>query len=330
MLNILNRQKESYKTIMQMPIQPNGLKGRLMFNEPMSKHTSWRVGGIADRLYVPHDLDDLVTFIIQLDEDEPLTWIGLGSNLLVRDGGIRGTVIATKNMEDKIEIVSPNLINVSVGTACGNIAKYCEKTGLNDAQFLVGIPGTLGGALAMNAGAFGSETWDIVKSVLSINRKGEIKERHKEEYKVSYRSISKPANEWFISAILELSIDNNYTGKNKLRDLLKKRNDMQPVGVASCGSVFRNPNSKNPAARLIEACGLKGKTVGNASISEKHANFIINTGKAKAIDIENLILQVQKIVYEQYKLKLMPEVKIIGEEVKDMKSRNKKQTKDDN
>ena len=329
MLNILNRQKESYKTIMQMPIQPNGLKGKLMFNEPMSKHTSWRVGGIADRFYVPHDLDDLVTFILQLDEDEPLTWIGLGSNLLVRDGGIRGAVIATKNMADKFEMISPNLINVSVGTACGNIAKYCEKAGFNNVQFLAGIPGTLGGALTMNAGAFGSEIWDFVKSVLTLNRKGEIIERHKEEYKVSYRSIRKPANEWFISAILELTTD-NHTGQSVLRDLLKKRNDMQPVGVASCGSVFRNPNSMDPAAKLIDACGLKGTTIGDARVSEKHANFIINSGKAKAIDIENLILQVQKIVYEQFKIRLITEVKIIGEEVKDPNARNKEPTKHDN
>ena len=329
MLNILNQKIESYKTITHMLIKPNRFKGRLMINESMSKHTSWRVGGVADRFYVPHDLDDLVAFVMQLDEKEPLTWIGLGSNLLVRDGGIRGTVIATKNMEDKIEMVSQNLINVSVGTTCGSIAKYCEKAGLNDAQFLVGIPGTLGGALAMNAGAFGSETWSIVKSVLSVNRNGEIKEQQKEEFNASYRSISKPDNEWFISAILKLSTENNSTEKSLLRELLKKRNEMQPVGVASCGSVFRNPNSKNPAAKLIEACGLKGKILGNAQVSNKHANFIINTGKAKAIDIENLMLQIQRKVYEQYKIRLIPEVKIVGEEVKELNARNKKQTKNE-
>jgi UDP-N-acetylmuramate dehydrogenase len=315
MLQMFNQQPGSYKTVMTLPIKQEELKGRLMINEPMSRHTSWRVGGVADRLYIPNDIDDLKNFINQLDLNEPVTWIGLGSNLLVRDGGIRGTVIATKNMEDKIEILSPTEIKVGVGTSCAQISKYSVNAGLNGAEFLVGIPGTIGGALVMNAGAFDCETWGIVKYVLSINRKGEIRKRHKSEFDINYRSITKPDNEWFISAVLELSQDKTQSGQKLLRDFLKKRNKAQPIGEASCGSVFKNPDSQYAAAKLIDGCGLKGKTCGDAMISEKHANFIINKGNATAKDIEQLIMEIQKIVYTQHKIRLMPEVKIIGEEI---------------
>jgi UDP-N-acetylmuramate dehydrogenase len=312
MFNLTVQENRSYKKIMSVPKKPEGLKGRLKMDEPMSRHTSWRVGGSADRFFIPHDLNDLKLFISQLDDAEPITWIGLGSNLLVRDGGIRGTVIATKNMDENIEKISTTDVQTGAGISCAQLAKYSVKAGLTGAEFLVGIPGTLGGALAMNAGAFGSETWDIVKAVSSINRKGEVYLRSKSEYSIGYRNIKKPSEEWFVRAILTLQPDLNHSGKNMLRNLLNKRGKTQPIGEASCGSVFRNPEAADPAAKLIDSCGLKGTCIGNACVSEKHANFIINRGNASAKDIESLILHIKETVYTRTKISLIPEVQIVG------------------
>ena len=313
MLNVLKQNHGSINSITTMSKKIEELKGRLKFEEPMSLHTSWRVGGSADRFYIPHDLNDLILFLSQIEDNEPITWIGLGSNLLVRDGGIRGTVIATKNMDDKIELISSTEIRISAGITCAQLAKYSVKAGLSGAEFLVGIPGTLGGALAMNAGAFGSEIWDIVQSVTTINRKGEVTTRNKNDYSVGYRTVKKPSDEWFISAIFVLKEDKNNVGKGILKNFLTSRNVTQPIGVASCGSVFRNPDNAEPAAILIDSCGLKGKCIGDACISEKHANFIINTGNASAKDVESLIQHVQDKVYQHYKVRLIPEVLITGE-----------------
>jgi len=291
-----------------------GLKGRLRYDEPMSRHTSWRVGGPADCFFVPDDLEDLKLFLSQLAADEPLTWIGLGSNLLVRDGGIRGTVIATKNVMNELEDLPSCQIRAGSGLPCVKLARHAVKAGLTGAEFLIGIPGTVGGALAMNAGAWGSETWNIVKSVVTINRKGEVHERDKSEFGISYRSVTRPAEEWFLSALMQLQPDINSTGSNTLSEFLSRRSQTQPIGEPSCGSVFRNPAPDMPAARLIEACGLKGFVIGSAAVSMKHANFIINQGKATADDIERLIRHVQIEVFAKHNVTLVPEVRTIGEE----------------
>ena len=291
-----------------------GLKGSLRYDEPMSRHTTWRVGGPADCFFVPDDLEDLKLFLAQLPADEPLTWIGLGSNLLVRDGGIRGTVIATKNVMSEMEDLPSNQIRAGSGLPCAKLARHTVKAGLTGAEFLVGIPGTVGGALAMNAGAWGSETWNLVKSVVTINRKGELHERDKSEFGISYRSVIKPAEEWFLSALMQLEPDINSTGSNTLSEFLSRRSQTQPMGEPSCGSVFRNPAPDMPAARLIEACGLKGFVIGNAAVSMKHANFIINQGKATAGDIERLIQHVQNVVSAKHNVTLVPEVRMIGAE----------------
>jgi len=292
----------------------NGIKGMLSLNEPLARHTSWRVGGPADRFFVPADINDLQNFLQQLPDDEPLTWIGLGSNLLIRDKGIRGTTIVTRNVMDEIEDLPEGQIRAGSGLPCAKLARHSVKAGCTGAEFLIGIPGTLGGALAMNAGAFGSETWDIVSQVETINRKGEMTSRDKPDFVISYRSVTKPTDEWFVSATISLAPDVNRSGANTIRELLARRNETQPMGEASCGSVFRNPDQATPAARLIESCGLKGKGIGKARVSEKHANFIINTGNASAADIEQLIVHVQSVVYEKYRIRLVPEVRVIGEE----------------
>jgi UDP-N-acetylmuramate dehydrogenase len=320
MLNLSTDNNDAEKFAISMMINPEGLRGTLRRGEPMSKHTSWRVGGKADVFYIPYDQDDLKLFLSRLDSDEPITWIGLGSNLLVRDGGIRGTVIATKKMNSGVEKISTTEIKAGAATSCAQLARFTVNEGMHGAEFLVGIPGTFGGALAMNAGAFGFETWDIIKTVCMINRRGQITERKPAEFKIAYRSVTAPEQEWFLSAIIELEMDKGDSSENTMRDLLKKRSDTQPVGEASCGSVFRNPVNASPAAKLIDDCDLKGTEVGGARISDKHANFIINTGKATAADIEDLIQHIQKTVSDKHGISLLTEVRIIGEKIKEDES----------
>jgi len=288
------------------------LRGVMKFQEPMSKHTSWRAGGSADRFYIPADLADLSRFLSQCNHDEALVWLGLGSNLLVRDGGFRGTVLAVSGVLDEILMCGTNVIKVGVGTSCNKFARYVVNAGLTGVEFLAGIPGTIGGALAMNAGAYGGETWDYVRSVATISRNGMEHTSARNEFETGYRFVRLPENEWFISAEFQLPTDTDKTAHIRLRELLAKRSESQPTGQFSCGSVFRNPGG-DFAGRLIDACGLKGMRVGKASISGKHANFIINEGGASAGEIEQLIKLVQQRVRDRTGIFLEPEVRIIGE-----------------
>lgn len=279
-------------------------------NEPMSQHTSWRVGGPADRFYNPSNVGELSRILSSLPDDEPICWVGLGSNLLVRDGGIRGTVIATHGCLGQIVQVDDNHVRAESGVPCAKLAKRSAGWGMGSAEFFAGIPGTVGGALAMNAGAFGGETWRHVTGVETINRGGETRHRQPADYQIAYRSVEGPVDEWFVSA--DFFFERGDTGREDIRDVLARRKATQPIGLPSCGSVFRNPTGDH-AARLIEAAGLKGKRIGGACVSEMHANFIINTGEATAADIENLILQIQETVVETHGVVLYPEVRIIGE-----------------
>ncbi len=308
-ISVINEYQDLYMIVSE---SINQYAGRFMTHEPMSRHTSWRVGGLADTLYIPRDIEDLKKFLKGLDECESLTWIGLGSNLLVRDGGIRGTVIATKNMDDSVMQLSDNQLQAGAGVSCAQLAKASVKLGFTGAEFLVGIPGTFGGALAMNAGAFGGETWDVIQSVTTINRQGIERIRSREEFSVGYRSVDIDQDEWFLSAILNLQSDINHNGKTKLKELLNRRSDSQPIGEASCGSVFKNPDKGEAAAKLIDRCGLKGLAIGGAVVSDKHANFILNQGDASADDIERLIIKVQQAVKDKFGIELIPEVRIIG------------------
>jgi UDP-N-acetylmuramate dehydrogenase len=277
----------------------------------MALHSSWRAGGRADRFFMPADLEDLRVFLKSLPPDEELLWIGLGSNLLVRDGGIRGTVICTCNRLKRMSLLVSGRIEAQAGVPCALVAKFCADRGLVGGEFLAGIPGTMGGALAMNAGAFGGETWRLVRQVTTIDRLGEIHRRIPDEYDVGYRSVRGPGEEWFVSCELELEIGDGAESRNKIRGLLARRSETQPTQLPSCGSVFRNPVG-DFSARLIEASGLKGHTIGGAQVSEKHANFIVNTGNASAADIEALLMHVKAEVFRRHGVELMPEVKIVG------------------
>jgi UDP-N-acetylmuramate dehydrogenase len=280
-------------------------------NEPMSKHTSWHVGGPAEWYFEPRDADDLATFLRALPANVPVTWVGLGSNLLVRDGGIRGAVITTQNTLNRIERLGDVRVYCEAGVPCARLAKLCIKWGLGPAEFFAGIPGTFGGALAMNAGAFGGETWRQVFELDTIARDGSRHTRLPAEFTVGYRRVVGPANEWFIAARLQFERTAR-SGDDELRRLLARRKESQPIGEWSCGSVFTNPPGDH-AARLIDSAGLKGLRVGGASVSVKHANFIINEGTASAADIEALIGQVQAQVERTHGVRLVPEVRVVGE-----------------
>lgn len=291
-----------------------GLRGELRFDVPMRKHTSWRAGGVARRMYRPADLDDLLVFLRTLPEDEPLVAVGLGSNLLVRDGGLRGTVLLLHGALTELHLDADGTIYVEAGVAGAKLARYASLHNLRGAEFFAGIPGTVGGMLAMNAGCYGSEIWERVSQVRTVTRRGELLERTSQDYEIAYRHVAlrKAAEEWFVSATMRFEAGDGDAARQEIKALLAKRIASQPLNLPNAGSVFRNPPG-DFAARLIQQCGLKGKRIGGAQVSEKHANFIVNIGDAKAADIENLINEVRATVAAQTGVQLHPEVRIIGE-----------------
>ncbi|HEY0768322.1 MAG TPA: UDP-N-acetylmuramate dehydrogenase [Steroidobacteraceae bacterium] len=295
---------------MTLAVAPQFLP-RVRRDEPLSRHTSWHVGGPAEVFFNPRDRADLAAFLRTVPADAPIHWIGLGSNLLVRDGGLRGIVISTHGTLDALTRLNETTVRAEAGVACARIARQCVKWGLGPAEFFAGIPGTLGGALAMNAGAFGGETWRQVLSVETIDRSGHFHTRAASEYRVSYREVTAPAaEEWFIAASLSFERRPG-AHEGEVRTLLERRKASQPIGEWSCGSVFTNPPGDH-AARLIETAGLKGFRIGDASVSEKHANFIINHGQASAADLERLIAHVRETVQSVHGVALRPEVRIVG------------------
>ncbi|MBT5221898.1 MAG: UDP-N-acetylmuramate dehydrogenase [Gammaproteobacteria bacterium] len=297
-----------------MTASNDSLRGKVLAHENLAKYNSWRVGGDAERMYIPADKKDMEQFISGLSVDESVFWLGLGSNLLIRDGGIRGTVINVRAKVKQMNLLSDTEVYVECGVASAHVARFCTEHGLAGAEFLAGIPGTMGGALKMNAGAFGGETWNLVQSVEMMPVGGKIRRAKMNEFEVSYRTVKNVANNCFLSTVLKLSRNENNNGQEQIKKLLAKRALTQPTNQPSCGSVFRNPTNDH-AARLIEASGLKGYRIGGAEVSEKHANFIVNTGGATAADIEQLIEYVQSEVASQQGVKLRTEVCIVGDKL---------------
>ncbi len=289
------------------------MRGELRLNEAMRKHVSWRAGGNADRAYVPADLPDLAAFLKSLPQDEPVVFAGLGSNLLVRDGGLRGTVILMHAALNEVRMDGER-IYAEAGVAAPKLARFAARHGFEGAEFLAGIPGTVGGALAMNAGCYGAETWEIVDEALTIDRQGEIHRRVRGDYDIGYRHVALKAahEEWFTAGWFVPPRGDGAVAQKRIKELLQKRIAAQPLNLPNAGSVFRNPPN-DFAARLIESCGLKGKRIGGARVSEKHANFIVNVGDATAADIENLIETVQDTVARETGVRLEREVRIVGE-----------------
>ncbi|MCX7123275.1 MAG: UDP-N-acetylmuramate dehydrogenase [Gammaproteobacteria bacterium] len=287
-------------------------KGQVQDKVSMKPFTSWHIGGEADRLYWPLDLQDLQQFLKRLPQTESLTWIGLGSNILVSDSGIEGTTIITQGVLKEMALTSATQIRAEAGLSCAQVARFAAKNNLVGGEFLAGIPGTVGGALLMNAGAFGGETWEKVSQIETIDRTGKITLHSASDFKFAYRQITGLKNdEWFVSAIFDFTPGDGKESLSKIKTLLERRAQTQPTGEPSCGSVFRNP-PENYAARLIENAGLKGHTIGAAQVSLKHANFIINTGDATAADTFALVQFVQKTVLEKTGIALHPEFKWVG------------------
>ncbi len=296
-----------------MAVESRMLRGELRHDEPMARHTSWRVGGPARCWYRPADIEDAQRFLAGVATDEPLYWVGLGSNLLVRDGGIPGTLVAPGGGLTGLRRLGETGIYAEAGVTSARLARFCAQAGLAGAEFLAGIPGTLGGALAMNAGAFGGETWDLVRRVCTLDRGGRLRWRPATAFVGGYRSVrGLKRDEWFVAAELALRPGADAAAlQQRIRDLLATRGRHQPTGQPSCGSVFRNPPG-DYAGRLIEAAGLKGHRIGGAHVSERHANFIVNSGHATAADIEQLILEIQQRVEQRFGIHLQPEVRILG------------------
>jgi len=305
------------------------LRGTLTHNVPMRKHTSWRTGGIAERMYQPADLEDLLVFLRGLPAGEPLYAVGLGSNLLVRDGGLRGTVLMLHGTMNGLHLELDGSVYAEAAVPGAKLARFAAAHNLQGAAFFAGIPGTLGGMLAMNAGCYGSETWEKVLRVQTVNRLGEVHVRMPVDYEIGYRhvvrtemqdtryktqgsSLAPQSQEFFVAAWLQFAKGEGGSVRQEIKALLNKRIASQPLNLPNAGSVFRNPQGDH-AARLIEQCGLKGSRIGGAQVSEKHANFIVNTGAATAADIEKLINEVQAAVQEQTGIKLHPEVRIVGD-----------------
>lgn len=292
-------------------ISTDNLRGQLLQHEPLAKYTSWRTGGPADFVYIPADLDDLSQFLKQLPAVIPVTWLGLGSNTLIRDGGVEGVVIITQGALNRLDQTETKAIRAEAGVSAAQLARHSARQGSTGLEFMAGIPGTVGGALAMNAGCFGGETWRHVHMVETINRRGEIKIRPAADFEVAYRHVVRPADEWFVAGHFILQPGEREKSLNSIRELLERRNNTQPTGTANCGSVFRNP-AGGFAGRLIEECGLKGLQIGGARVSEKHANFILNENNATSTDIEKLILHVREMVEGKTGVQLTPEVCIVG------------------
>ena len=288
------------------------LRGTLRLDEPLARHTSWRVGGPADRYFEPADRDDLIAFARQLPRQEPVLWLGLGSNLLVRDGGFRGTVIALHGALDGLSRDSETTLWAEAGLHCARLAKFAQQQQLAGLGFMAGIPGTVGGALAMNAGAWGGETWRAVLQAEAIFRDGRCEWLGAEHFGVSYRTVLPPPDFLgFIAARLRVGPDDGSHARTT-RESLARRKATQPVGKPSAGSTFRNPPGDH-AARLIESCGLKGRRIGGAMVSELHANFILTDEGAKAADVEQLIQMIRTTVKQNTGIELEPEIRIVGE-----------------
>jgi len=301
------------------------LRGALREHETMQRHCSWRAGGDARRFFVPADLADLQVFLAARPAGEALYVIGLGSNLLVRDGGLDASVVLTHGALSGLTLEQRGddlLLDAEAGVAAPKVARFAARHGLEGAEFLAGIPGTVGGALAMNAGCYGSETWSHVVEVTTVDRHGRLRVRPAADFHTGYRQVSfiaapatpplAPLPEWFVSARLRFPPGDGGRAQQRIRELLTRRIATQPLQQPNAGSVFRNPPGDH-AARLIEACGLKGRTLGAAQVSMRHANFIVNLGGARARDIEQLIGLVQATVEAATAVHLEPEVRIVGE-----------------
>lgn len=303
------------------------LRGEFAEDVSMAKHCTWRAGGRARYAYRPADLADLAEFFrvrAAMLREAPPFFVGLGSNLLVRDGGLNATVIFTHPGLGSLRLGDESEAGISIvaeaGAAAPKLARFAANHDVAAAEFFAGIPGTVGGALTMNAGCYGSETWNHVRAVQTIGLTGALEVHERDVFDIGYRHLRARRFElgkeaWFVAAVFEFPRGDGHASRERIKEMLARRVASQPLQLPNAGSVFRNPPG-DFAARLIESCGLKGFHIGGASVSEKHANFIVNPqGRASAAEIEGLIDEVRAKVKTMTGIELHPEVRIVGEKV---------------
>lgn len=296
-------------------------KGRILWDSPMSQFSTLKVGGPAEAIISVPNVEDLKRLLYWLKENDIGWWIvGRGSNILVPDSGLAGVVIFLEGeflSVEKLMTPAPKpadekvFIRAGGGCLLPKLVSYCTSQSLSGLEFAVGIPGSIGGALIMNAGAWGYEIGSLVDAVILMDNKGEVFSEQGTNLGFSYRKWSMPQNTVLLSATFTLTSGSKDEIKEACRKYQELRLKKQPLAEPSAGSFFKNPPDES-AGRLIEESGLKGFSVGGAKISEKHANFIVNTGKASAADILNLMQVVQQKVYKRFGIKLEPEVHILG------------------
>ncbi len=292
----------------RMPVGDCQLWGKMYYGRDLSELNTWRVGGSSECFYCPRDTADLSCFLRHCRSVIPVFFLGRGSNVLIPDAGISGCVVGLTKTLNTLEHEN-EIVRAEAGASCQGLVRYCAVNGLGGLEFLVGIPGSIGGALAMNAGALGNEIWSAVRGVTTIDRQGQVHERLAADFSYGYRTVSGP-KEWFLAAEFVVQRRDSRQSREQVRQILRERKAMQPVNTFSCGSVFKNPHT-GFAASLIEECGQKGRRVGDAEVSRQHANFIINRGQATASDIRALIMEVQHTVQEKTAVLLEPEVVIL-------------------
>jgi UDP-N-acetylmuramate dehydrogenase len=299
----------------------SGFRGEIRRNEPLARHTSFGIGGPADMLVYPEDREDLLLLFESIRRDAvPYMILGGGTNLLVRDKGFRGVAISLRKL-DKVKIEREfrslggiyAVISAEAGAALAKLLSFASQSSLTGIEFAAGIPGTVGGAVCMNAGTAEGEMGDIVEKVEFMDPDGQVVAVSREEMRFEYRKSGFAAGWIVIGATVKLRHDDTRKISEKIRDLMEKRKEYQPWGLPNAGSIFKNPLDE-AAGKLIDLAGLKGKSSGGARVSEKHANFIVNTGNASAADVLSLMSMVKKTVLEVHGVRLEPEIKIVGEE----------------
>lgn len=286
------------------------IKSPIFTQHPLNRYTTWRVGGPGEVVLIPASIEDIQIVLQSIPEDYPVTWLGLGSNILIQDAGLPGLIVITQGSVLNQTKIEGDIVYAQAGVPCGQLARVVARNDKAGLEFLAGIPGTVGGALAMNAGCYGGETWDHVSHVETIDRQGIIHTRQKDEFKIAYRSAIFSKKEYFLGAYFHVTAGNKAEGLLKIKTMLDKRNLAQPTNLPNCGSVFKNPEG-HFAAALIQGCGLKGHKIGGAQISEKHANFIVNIDNASSADILALIALAKESVKEKFEIELQQEVKVM-------------------
>ncbi len=292
------------------------VEGEVFFDEPMDRYTSIRVGGKADVLVCPQSVEALRRVILYCRScNKPFLPVGNWTNLIVRDGGYRGVIISMKRLQSVTWDMGRKgsvLVSAQAGVSLAEVVRMAARDAFTGMEFCAGIPGSIGGAVIMNAGAYGKEIRDVIKEVTLMNERGEIVRRKKKELSFEYRKLNLPEEMIVVGATFSLEKGDPVKIRERVAEILEKRRQKHPLEYPNAGSIFKNPKNK-PAGQIIEEAGLKGVRIGDAKISEKHGNFIVNLGNARAADIVALMDLTKKKVREQMGISLETEVRIIGE-----------------